>query len=557
MNNKVIVLNSGGFDSICLMHYIKHTLKKEILSLFFDYGQKNAEQERECSQKCSIELGCQHLNISLPPMLWSKSSVTNKNNTDINNQYIEWRNLIFLSYAKSIAESQKIEDIYVAFLKQEEGHYYNDTSLGFLTWFNSNTDVIDVHAPFLNKYKEDLLPIVRTYNISQDDFFSCNVPTESGEPCGECDDCKCLDYIYRAVDYHLAEDLFIDNNFKPSKDFYGAYISTPLSNTAKLYINNSCQMSCRHCLYGFKETKHPVLKKEGFIKVIDKLVENGVENIDFTGKEPLINKEEIMSYVDYIREKYPHVYITTITNGLYIKRYTFEELNKFDSISMSVEDTHFSYYRTNTGNILSSMRYVINSGVHLSVSIDLNTANCDNFGYILRDLNDIGVQTFYVKPIIPMGDENGENVKGLSPVQLIDSLNIFKNFESGNPNITKIFELKMQHINSLKDNVLFKKIMQYYKDTREPKYHDVTLDLELYCDLYSAYHITPDGYLLGCGFMLGSKEYDKLGLEDFLQIKDLDEAVVEARYKHVEVMKQNKLGCYFSKYTTKKGCLLE
>ena len=48
---QIVALNSGGYDSVCLIHYLLETeySGEEIVSVFFNYGQRNLEYERECA----------------------------------------------------------------------------------------------------------------------------------------------------------------------------------------------------------------------------------------------------------------------------------------------------------------------------------------------------------------------------------------------------------------------------------------------------------------------------------------------------------------------------
>ena len=45
MSKPVVVLNSGGFDSTVLLHYVKEVEEDSLVySLFFEYGQRSMEQ---------------------------------------------------------------------------------------------------------------------------------------------------------------------------------------------------------------------------------------------------------------------------------------------------------------------------------------------------------------------------------------------------------------------------------------------------------------------------------------------------------------------------------
>jgi len=94
--------------------------------------------------------------INLPTMYWSKSSLyeTGEDKFDDKDQYIPMRNLVFLSYAVSIAESLKINAVYIALITQNIG--FTDTSIEFIDAINKVSMMagVQILAPYsaLNKY---------------------------------------------------------------------------------------------------------------------------------------------------------------------------------------------------------------------------------------------------------------------------------------------------------------------------------------------------------------------------------------------------------------------
>ena len=65
--SKIVVLNSGGFDSVVLAHHIGHlNPEAEIHNLFFDYGQLSVDSERYCSEKCAKDLGFTYKEVVIP-----------------------------------------------------------------------------------------------------------------------------------------------------------------------------------------------------------------------------------------------------------------------------------------------------------------------------------------------------------------------------------------------------------------------------------------------------------------------------------------------------------
>jgi len=192
---RVLMLNSGGFDSAVLYHKLVSD-GYMVYSLFFDFGQNNVVEEHDTVVRMC---GGENLRIlKLPSFDWSGSSITSGGECteDLDKIYVEMRNLIFLSYAVSIAEAQAIRSVYYAVSKSPG--MYKDTSDEFVKHFNDISRMCDVEVftPFADTEKKDLIHLAKEYGIGYNDFFSCYYPTEAGRPCGECLDCVFLEELY-------------------------------------------------------------------------------------------------------------------------------------------------------------------------------------------------------------------------------------------------------------------------------------------------------------------------------------------------------------------------
>lgn len=200
--DKIVVLNSGGFDSVCLCHYVREQFPDaEIHSLHFDYGNRNHLMENHCTKKVCKKLGMINHVVKIPPIKWSSSTLYGRKSSDSfgDNQYLEYRNLIFLSYAASLAQSIGSHHIYVAVIKPFLGHEFIDCKGEF---FNSLEEVlkdsdIKIETPFIDMDKWDFKNIAWKNNITPKDFFSCNEPVLGIFPCRKCPDCLALEEIYR------------------------------------------------------------------------------------------------------------------------------------------------------------------------------------------------------------------------------------------------------------------------------------------------------------------------------------------------------------------------
>lgn len=200
---KVLLLFSGGFDSVVLLNdLIRQNF--DVYLLFFNYGQKPLAIEEKHAmywvQKFGLEL--KSYGHTIPQFNWSQSSMFHHGdlfNEEKENDYIELRNLIFFSYASSMAQSKQIPTIASAIL---DGSFV-DATPQFCKAFDSlifSTANIDLMAPYMYWNKEQLGEYaVKELKLDMKELIensiTCNIAVK--EPCGECIGCKQIEDFRR------------------------------------------------------------------------------------------------------------------------------------------------------------------------------------------------------------------------------------------------------------------------------------------------------------------------------------------------------------------------
>jgi len=194
---KIVALNSGGFDSVVMLHHIKELYPYiPTTTLFFNYGQKNLKQEYESAKRASDKLKFDFKSIDLPKFSWTSGDFyTYKYSGD--KEYLEMRNLIFLSYGLSLCESIGADALFLATLVHLG--YYDTSPLFFegIRMIAEGKD-ISIEAPFSEVEKVDLIDLVHRYRIKEGDFFTCDNPVND-LPCGECPDCLVVKDIFSSL----------------------------------------------------------------------------------------------------------------------------------------------------------------------------------------------------------------------------------------------------------------------------------------------------------------------------------------------------------------------
>jgi len=205
MKPKVLLLFSGGFDSTVLLHDL---LKqgKDVHLLFVNYGQKPLREEMNFFTYWVDKYNLNYTTLEIPPIKWSNSTMFQHGNHNkaIDDDYIEMRNPIFLSYASSLAESLGIPTIASALLWNS----FKDTTPYFAKSFDAmlfNTGEMDLYSPYMyfkkkTEFGEYAIELLGEHVVNEilEHTISCNVPVD-GKVCGECHECKSIAEIKEKI----------------------------------------------------------------------------------------------------------------------------------------------------------------------------------------------------------------------------------------------------------------------------------------------------------------------------------------------------------------------
>lgn len=197
--SKVILLLSGGIDSTTLLAKLKAE-QKEVFAISFFYDQKHAI-ELDFAKKNAKKYGViEHKIIQLDSQLFTSSALVNSTKQlstyedrekpeGQENAYVPYRNLIFLSMALSLAESYRINIIYVAFNNDDCVNFW-DCADAFLSQLNiiSEHSKTKIHAPLINLTKKEVVQLAKHLEVDLNKTISCYQPLDNIE-CGKCLSC--------------------------------------------------------------------------------------------------------------------------------------------------------------------------------------------------------------------------------------------------------------------------------------------------------------------------------------------------------------------------------
>ena len=510
MKEKIVVLNSGGFDSVVLLHDVVYDNEtSEVHSLHFTYGELNRKSQNKYVDKVCKKLGVVNKKITIPKINWSSNKFYDKGVLEFNSQYLEYRNLIFLSYAVSYAQSIGANKIYLAVLKS---HGYCDTSKEFIEGLNQSIKEsgITIFAPYSDLEKNNLWCRANLFGIKDGDFVSCDCK----KPCGVCGDCNEIKAYLEYLSVNSPEKAFNKVNTVDDPFFKHLFRETKLEEV-RLLINNECQLRCEHCFYGFDDMKSNRLSFEDMCKVIKEAIDIGVESFHFSGKEPMID-ETIFKYAEYIRSLDDTILYDVVTNGITIPKYKDKLIESgFKRVCLSVDDVlNSNGVRSVSGVTDKALTALKDTGIITEVFIDLHENNCSKVVDIIEYLHsNYSVNRFFVRTIRNIGNADVQ----LSILELDSLFNSLMDYCEVNSDIHVSFNIGSEYVSDLyedegTDLYAFLKVF-----VQEANCYNIlrnlTLIPEFYCNrYYNQITVTPDGYVLGCGAEVSSPDYDKLSV---------------------------------------------
>jgi 7-cyano-7-deazaguanine synthase len=201
------VLLSGGLDSATAL-YLAKKQGYQCQALIFDYGQRH-KQEVACAVKLAKASGSAYriLKIEFPwkgsALLDKKIKVAKKIAPGIPATYVPGRNIIFLSFALSMAEVIKAQAIFIGAHAQDYSGYPDCRGEFFKAFINmakvglAVKPGIKILTPLLNKTKAQIIRLGSQLGVPFNLTWSCY--HEAKKPCGECDSCH-----YRAKGFKEA-----------------------------------------------------------------------------------------------------------------------------------------------------------------------------------------------------------------------------------------------------------------------------------------------------------------------------------------------------------------
>jgi 7-cyano-7-deazaguanine synthase len=201
---KMIVLNSGGLDSLIVMA-LAHDKGYKLVSLFIDYGHISNSNEEIAARAMAEHYKAEHYREEVRLKIWQDGPFfKNPSLRDITKTLVPQRNFVFFSIAAAYMDAMRIPNLGIGWDGWEKNGQLISTCFdkhrsfvnllrkafdqsSAIGWLN-NYD-IDVYAPFLNLNKEQIGKLGLEVDAPFELSWSCYAGKRRN-PCGDCIKCK-------------------------------------------------------------------------------------------------------------------------------------------------------------------------------------------------------------------------------------------------------------------------------------------------------------------------------------------------------------------------------
>lgn len=191
------------------------------------------------------------------------------------------------------------------------------------------------------------------------------------------------------------------------------------------FVNNICNLKCKHCYVGYEETKGE-LSVEEWKDTFDTFIERGALTFGNVGKEPLLSSEKTLALLSHLKQKRqedPRLRFGFVTNGTLLEGQAVKDLADIspDYIDVSLDGTEKEHdYIRGKGNFIKTAHNLSRLPKDLAgkvfVSYTLMHHNRDSFKEMVELMQIYGFKKYLISPYISTPSSNGD--LALSDVQV-------------------------------------------------------------------------------------------------------------------------------------------
>ncbi|MEC1261482.1 radical SAM protein [Bacillus swezeyi] len=183
---------------------------------------------------------------------------------------------------------------------------------------------------------------------------------------------------------------------------------------ASIEITNRCNVRCRHCYGDFGEVKPAVMSLDQVKSLLDDLKEIGVQLIELTGGDITVHPDlkEILLYALELE----FAQISLLTNGIALSNKVMDIIIKntsrtFVQIDMhSLDNNYLTWFfkvPKTLAKIQNNIMKLAENNVRLRIATIVTHLNVHEVEDIAEWVHSLGIESFGVSPVVPMGRAHG------------------------------------------------------------------------------------------------------------------------------------------------------
>ncbi|MFH0770777.1 MAG: 7-cyano-7-deazaguanine synthase [Candidatus Peregrinibacteria bacterium] len=199
-----VLLLSGGLDSAVVLAMAQRECR-DLYCLFFAYNQKTLSKERDCTRALAEHFHAkllQEVDIGFLGEMTHAALCTEASVVSGGNEYVPFRNAIFLSIATALAESVRAKVIYIGstggdrICRDNSPEFREDFEKVIMSGTNAG-ERIEVAAPLADVDKVGVVQRGIQFGAPFELTWSCHNNTDT--PCGKCSNCIAREKAFSIV----------------------------------------------------------------------------------------------------------------------------------------------------------------------------------------------------------------------------------------------------------------------------------------------------------------------------------------------------------------------
>jgi radical SAM protein with 4Fe4S-binding SPASM domain len=200
------------------------------------------------------------------------------------------------------------------------------------------------------------------------------------------------------------------------------WFNPPPPQTIFWEVTSRCNLQCLHCVVSAGENTADDLSTERCLQLIDDWAAFGVQDITFSGGEPLL-REDLFQLALAAKQK--NLSISLASNGTLITRDVARQCKALDmDVQISLDGSTADIYGRVRGrkeafdDVMEGIRNTLSEGVNLTIGTVLTKNNVDDIPELLKLVQRMNIPYFRLIPFIPSGRGQHNRDLELDPLQV-------------------------------------------------------------------------------------------------------------------------------------------